>query len=201
MTQSGESNMAKIKLNPLFAEMRGKMGNIVIKQSKNGQPFIAALPQKSKKAPSQAQLAHRQAFAMASEYASTALADEGTRAFYEDLARRRKTTVRPLCVGDYMNKPIITQLDVSEYKGRIGDPIFIRAHDDVGVVAVNVKLTKAEGTPIESGQAVQRSGDTWVYMATVAIPLGTHLFISADAFDRPGHRAVATVNPIVGESS
>jgi hypothetical protein len=95
----------------------------------------------------------------------------------------------------------VGELDVSEYKGRIGDPIFIRAHDDVGVVTVNVKLTKAEGTPIESGQAVQRSGDTWVYMATVAIPLGTHLFISADAFDRPGHRAVTTVNPLVGESS
>ena len=192
--------MAKIKLNPVFAEMRGKMGNIVIKQSKNGQSYTSQLPVKTKDQPSPAQLARRQAFALASDYTRTALADETSRSFYEALARRRKTTARALCMGDYMNKPAITQLDVSDYKGRVGDPIFIRAHDDVGVVAVNVKLTKADGMPIESGQAVQRSGDTWAYMATVAVPLGTHLFISADAFDRPGHRAVSTVDLILGES-
>ena len=32
--------MAKIKLNPLFAGMSGKIGNIVIKRSKNGVVFV-----------------------------------------------------------------------------------------------------------------------------------------------------------------
>jgi hypothetical protein len=71
------------------------------------------------------------------------------------------------------------------------------------VVEVNVELTKADGTPIESGKAVEvgaGSGD-WVYVASVAVPLGTDIFISAEAFDRPGHRAVASANPIVGESN
>jgi hypothetical protein len=105
-------------------------------------------------------------------------------------------------MGDYMNAPTIAMLDVSDYKGRIGDPIYIRACDDVGVVDVNVRLTRADGTPIENGKAVENGAGSghWQYRASVAVPLGTDIFISADAFDRPGHRAVASVNPIVGES-
>ena len=194
--------MAKIKLNPLFGEVRGKLGRIVIKQSKNGQAFISQLPEKTKDRPSQAQAAQRLAFAKASDYTASVMADETARLFYEDLAQRRKTTVRALCMGDYLNEPTIPVLDVSDYKGRLGDPIYIQASDDVAVVAVNVRLTRADGTPIENGKAVELGAGTrhWQYRATVAVPLGTEIFISADAFDRPGHRVVASINPIVGES-
>ena len=71
----------------------------------------------------------------------------------------------------------------------------------MGVVDVNVTLTRSDGTPIETGKAVEDgdgSGD-WVYVATVPVPLGTDIFISAEAFDRPGNRTVTSVNPIVGE--
>ena len=195
--------MAKIKLDPLFAGMSGKFGNVVIKKSKNGQLFVAQLPEKTKDQPSLAQLARRQAFAKASDYTKSVMADETARAVYEDLARRRKTTVRSLCMGDYLNPPTITLLDVSDYKGRIGDEIFILAYDDVDVVDVNVRLTRANGMPIENGKAVENGAGSghWHYYATVAVPLGTDIFISADAFDRPGNRAVASVNPNVGESS
>jgi hypothetical protein len=194
--------MAKIKLNPLFGEVRGKLGRIVIKQSKNGQMFISQLPEKTNDRPSQAQVAQRESFAKASDYAAAIRADETARAFYEDLAQRRKTTVRALCMGDYLKAPTIHRLDVSDYNGRIGDPIYIRANDDVGVVAVNVLLTRADGTPIESGKAVeQRAGSGfWKYVATVHVPLGTDICISASAFDRPGNRAVVSATPIVGES-
>ena len=194
--------MAKIKLDPIFAGISGKFGNVVIKKNKNGQSYIALLPEKSQDQPSPAQLARRQEFAKASDYAKSVVADETARAFYEDLARRRKTTVRTLCMGDYLNPPTITLLDFSDYKGRIGDPIFILAHDDVGVVNVNVRLTRADGTPIEHGKAVENGAGSghWHYRARVAVPLGTDIFISADAFDRPGNRAVASVNPNVGES-
>lgn len=194
--------MTKIKVNPLFAQMSGKMGKLVFKTSKNGEITISKLPEKSKALPSEAQLARRQSFAKASEYVASVQADETARLFYKDLARRRKTTVRALCMGDYLNPPTIPVLDASDYKGRVGDPIFIQACDDVGVVAVHVRLTRADGTPIENGKGVELGAGArhWQYRATVAVPLGTEIFISADALDRPGHRAVASINPIVGES-
>ena len=194
--------MAEIKLNPLFAGISGKMGNIVIKKSKNGKTFIASLPKKSKAKPSEAQLAQRKAFAQASDYAKSALVDESVRAFYDALAATRKTTARVVCMGDYMNEPTMYDLDFSRYHGQVGDRIRITTHDDVGVVEVNVKLTKIDGALIEYGKAVEQYAGSghWEYVATVPVPLGTDILISAEAFDRPRNRAVASANPIVGES-
>lgn len=194
--------MPKIQLNPLFSGMSGKMGNIIFKTSKNGQTYIASRPKKSKSKPTQAQLDHRQTFAQASDYSKTALADEATRAFYEALAEERYIQARSLCMGDYLNKPTIDELDVSRYKGNVGDRILVTTSDDVGVVEVNVEITRADGTHIEKGKAVENrvGSGNWEYVATMPIPLGTDIFIEAEGFDRPGHRAVSSVNPIVGES-
>ena len=194
--------MAKIKFYPFFAGMSGKMGNMIIKTSKNGQTYISSCPEKSKAKPSQAQLAQRKAFGQASDYAKSALADEATRALYEALAEVRNITPRAVCMGDYLNAPTLDDLDFSQYHGQVGDPIRITTHDDVGVVKVNVKLTRIDGRLIESGQASeQRAGSgNWEYVATVPVPLGTDIFISAQAFDRPGNRTVASANPNVGES-
>ena len=194
--------MAKIKLNPLFAGMSGKMGNMIIKTSKDGQTYISSCPKKSNAEPSQAQLAQRKAFVQASEYAKSALADEATRALYDALAKARKTTARSVCIGDYLNAPTLDDLDFSQYHGQIGDRILVDSHDDVGVVKVNVKLTKSDGALIEHGQATELYAGSgyWEYVASVPVPLGTDIFISAEAFDRPGNRTAASANPIVGES-
>ena len=194
--------MQKIQLNPLFSGMSGKMGNIIFKTSKYGQTYIASRPKKSKAKPSQAQLDQRRAFGQASDYCKTALADETTRAFYETLAEVKHTPVRSLCMGDYLNEPTIDELDFSRYKGNVGDRILVMTSDDVGVVEVNVKITRADGTHIEKGKAVENGvgSGNWEYVATMPIPLGTDIFIEAEGFDRPGHRAVSSVNPIVGES-
>jgi hypothetical protein len=194
--------MAKIKLNPIFASMSGKMGDVIIKTSKNGQTYISMCPRESNAEPSEAQLARRNALGQASRYATAALADEATRAFYEALAEASNRNAHSVCTGDYLNAPTIDDLDFSQYHGQAGDRIRITTSDDVGVVEVNVKLTRSDGELIEYGKAVELydgSGD-WEYVATVPVPLGTHIFISAEAFDRPGNRATATVTPIVGES-
>jgi hypothetical protein len=60
------------------------------------------------------------------------------------------------------NAPSVDEVDVSGYKGAVGDPIVIRAHDDfdpsavlrAGVMGVAVALTQADGGAIESGAAV-----------------------------------------------
>ncbi|HEX9385126.1 MAG TPA: hypothetical protein VF918_02315 [Anaerolineales bacterium] len=122
------------------------------------------------------------------------------RAFYEPIAQERDISIYALAVGDYMKAPSIKPLDLSKYKGRIGDPIYITTKDDVDVVDVNVELTRTDGTNIERGKAVEtgvRSGK-WVYIATVPVALGSDIFIEAEGFDRPGSRTVSSANPIVG---
>jgi hypothetical protein len=72
----------------------------------------------------------------------------------------------------------------------------------VGVVTVDVSITDVNGATIERGQAVEQ-GDgsgSWEYAATVLVPSGTDIFIETEAYDRPGHRTVASANPTVGMS-
>jgi hypothetical protein len=178
------------------------MGDMVFKK-RRGKVYVSIKSQGTTGEPSEAQLAQRKNFKRAVNYAKSAMADETSRAFYEDLAQRRETTARGLCIGDYLNEPTMDELDLSKYKGKVGDRILITTNDDVGVVEVNVNLTRSDGTPIEMGKAVEdgTGSGNWEYVATVPVPLGTDIFISAEAFDRPGHRTVASANPIVGENN
>jgi hypothetical protein len=192
--------MTKARLHPSLLELKGAMGDMVFK--KRGKKVYVSIKSQGTGEPSEAQLAQRKYFKKAVNYAKSAMADETSRAFYEDLAQRRETTARGLCIGDYLNAPSVDEVDFSKYKGNVGDRILIATTDDVGVVDVNVKLTKIDGALIESGKAIEDGAGSgnWEYVATVPVPLGTDIFISAEAFDRPGHRAAASANPIVGES-
>jgi hypothetical protein len=129
-----------------------------------------------------------------------ALAKPAIRAYYEVCAKEKDTPIFALAVGDYLNAPSMDELDLSEYKGQIGDPIAITTYDDVGVVSLEVTLTTVDGTPIEKGQAIEakaRSGN-WVYTATTQVANGSDIFIEAEGFDRAGNRTVSSANPTVG---
>ena len=195
--------MAKVKLNPAFLEFRGAMGDMVFRK-RNGKIFVSMKPQHDEtREPSQAQLDWRQNFTHAREYTNVAMADETLRAFYEALAERKESTPHGVCMGDYLNPPTVDELDLYHYHGRVGDRIRITTCDDVGVVTVDVTLTTSDGTTIEKGQAVEPWPGTgqWEYVATASVAPGIQVFVEAQAFDRPGHRALASDNVIVGEEN
>ncbi len=126
--------------------------------------------------------------------------DENLRAFYQALCQDKDTTAFALCVGDYLNEPEIDEVDLLQYKGKVGDRILITTTDDVGVVSVDVTLTKTDGSTIETGKAVEvgTGSGSWEYVATAPVAEGTDIFVSVDAYDRPGHRTVYSANPTVG---
>ena len=193
--------MTKARLHPALLEFTGAMGDMVFKR--RGNKVYVCIKSQGTSNPSEAQLAQRKVFKKAINHAKGALADEATRAFYEALAEgKQDTNAHALCIGDYLNAPIIDELDLAKYRGNVGDRILINTSDDVGVIEVNVELVKSDGTHIENGKAVEigaGSGE-WEYVATVPVPLGTDIFVEAEAFDRPRNRAVSSANPIVGES-
>lgn len=66
--------------------------------------------------------------------------------------------------------PVIEAIDGTGYQGRVGDPIVIRASDDVGVTNVFVMLRSAADTEIESGDALLVNGQ-WRYLGRTATAL------------------------------
>lgn len=122
-------------------------------------------------------------------------------AFYESIAQERDSLAHLVAIKDWMVQPTFKPLDLSEYKGNVGDKISVVAKDDIGLASVIFTLTAMDGTQIEQGPAIEdgvRTGD-WFYTATVPVPLGADIFVEARGVDHAGNKTVVSANPIVGE--
>ena len=87
--------MAKIKLNPLFQEFSGTMGDFVFKKSKKkGEAIVSLRPRKSNAKPSEAQKAQRERIKEANVYVQAAMEDPDMRAFYEEIAEMGQSVVK-----------------------------------------------------------------------------------------------------------
>lgn len=93
--------MAKIKLDPLFREISGKLGDVVFRSTANG-VVMSKRPAASSVPPSEAQNAHRQRFKEAAAYARTALADPQVSSLYQQAAAGQNKSAYNLAVADYM---------------------------------------------------------------------------------------------------
>lgn len=189
--------MAKITFNGFVDTVRGGVGGLVVRKSR-GKYTLSNKPDMTGLEPSEAQAVQRKVFARAVLYAKSVMEDPASLAFYEALAEQKDSPTFALCVGDYLNPPTMDELDLSQYHGRVGDQILITTQDDIGVIRVNVDLTRTDGTSIEKGQAIELGTGNWAYIATVPVAAGTDIFIEAQAFDRPGGKTVCSANPTVG---
>jgi len=121
--------------------------------------------------------------------------------FYEPIAKERDTSVYWLAIKDLRCAPSFKPLDLSEYEGKVGDKITIRAVDVIGLAHVDVHILAQDGTPIESGKAVEtgvRSGK-WIYTATAHVALGSDIFIEVNGVDHAGNETKLAENRTVGE--
>ena len=190
--------MTKVRFHGPIAGFSGAMGEMVFADNEEKNRTVAYM--KSHRPLSEAQLNQRERFSEAAAYAKSALADPARREVYLAVAQERDTPAFSLAVGDYLNLPEIKPLDLSEYKGQVGDPILIRAVDDIGFADLEVELTAIDGTPIEKGKAVEvgvRTGH-WVYTATATVALGADIFIKVSGMDHARNEAQITENVIVG---
>lgn len=71
--------MAKIILNPMIKQIRGKMGNVVFRVSPTGKQTLMKLPDMSRVKWSKAQKEHRRRFKKAVAYAKASLPYGGLR--------------------------------------------------------------------------------------------------------------------------
>ncbi|MBI5648830.1 MAG: hypothetical protein HZC40_00025 [Chloroflexi bacterium] len=187
--------MAHVKMNPIIEQVRGKIGDLVFKRY-GDEVIIARKPDLEGREPTEAQAAQREQFRQAALYGKTVMADPDAKAIYEDVAETRGIPVFSVTIADFFNGPSVDAVDVGGYTGKVGDEIGIRAHDDFDVVAVQVGLTKQDGSAIEAGAAIEKPPDSgnWIYKATIAVPNGTPVRIAVTAKDRPGHTGVKQVD-------
>ncbi len=115
------------------------------------------------------------------------MADAKLKAEYEAQAKPGESAFN-VAVADLLHAPDIETIDLSNYTGKVGDTITIRATDDFMVTGVTVSISEADGTLVEKGAAVLGAdGLDWVYTATVANANLSGDKIVIQASDLPGN--------------
>lgn len=184
--------MAKVRLNPILEQVRGKVGDLVFKRS-GDQVIISRKADLSEHQPTGPQLAAQERFRQAALYGKMVMVDPVTKQVYEEAAKTKGQPLFSLTIADFFNAPAVDEVNMANYSGKVGDQIVIMAHDDFEVAGVTVSLSDADGVSIENGDALQsppKSG-RWVYTATAAVSAGTQVRVLVTATDHPGGIGVA----------
>src|SRR5512142_2857126 len=145
--------MAKTVGSAILGAVHGRVGNVVIRQGRNG-TVVARRPQpRYRRRATERQAAQRERFARAVAYAHRALEDPALRALYAARVQGTDRTPFNAAVADYSTPPSVDAVSLSAYHGRPGDVIRIRATDDAGVARVTVEIRTRQGALIEEGAA------------------------------------------------
>jgi hypothetical protein len=157
--------MAKSKNNVVTRGLSGKIGNMLVFRQMGGETIVSTMPQQSSVV-TEKQLAHRKRFQQAVLYGTTAIESPETKELYETAAAKEKRKPFNVAVADFFHAPDIDSIDISEYSGKVGDRIRIIATDDFAVKSVTVRISNADGSLVEEGEATQSVGTLWIYTAT-----------------------------------
>ena len=170
-----------------FTHYSGTIGKLVYRKYR-GKTVVAVKPDADRPL-SKAEVAHRQDFAQAASWAKAALQDEELRPFYEALGKQRDIPARAAAMSDYLKRPTFEALDLAEYGGQAGDPIYFMASDNGGLVDATVTIGDGNGTVFESGPAVEVDEGTgyWMYTAQSNLPEISQATINVKVSDRPGN--------------
>lgn len=185
--------MAKSENNEVMYGARGKVGNLVVFKNYYGQTVIAKARRKQKNPTStRMQQLFKERFKEGVIYAKGVLQDPVLTGFYSPYVKDG-VRVYNLALADFCKMPEIKGIDTTNYLGNIGDELTIRATDNFKVQSVTVSITSANGTLIETGQAIQAANALdWVYTTAVANPNPTGTIVTAKASDLPGNQTTAS---------
>ncbi len=179
--------MARVTLNPALEAIQGKIGDLIFKRYE-GEEIVSKMPDRTGIIPTVNQRAQMEQFRLATVYGKSVLADSAAREVYDDAAARKGLPVFAVTVADFLNAPVVDEINLAGYAGKIGDKIVVRASDDVEVSGVTVTIRDQGGAAIEQGAAVFNDATgTWTYTATTSLAQGQSVSMEVSATDRPGH--------------
>jgi hypothetical protein len=157
--------MAKSRNNVVTHGLSGKIADLLIFRQVRGQTIVSKVAEQPKTA-SEKQTEHRKRFQQAVLYAKAAIISPETEKLYSLAAKKEKRLALNVAVADFFDAPDIENIDLREYSGNTGDKIHVTVSDDFAVKSVSVRIINADGSLLEEGNAVQSTGNLWIYTAT-----------------------------------
>jgi hypothetical protein len=180
--------MSTIVNNPLMKGVSGMFAKLMVFRELRGKIVMSNRPKRSGKlTPHQEMMRSR--FQRAVMYAKKQMQDEQRKAAYAAAINGRKHSAYAVALTDYMTAPKVTSVDISNYKGVVGDPIIIHATDDFKITEVHVTISDSYGNTIEQGNAILSPGlkEEWRYVITETNSTFAGTRILAQAMDQPGN--------------
>jgi hypothetical protein len=93
--------MAKVKLNPLFQEIHGKVGDLVFRRTPSGGTIVYEAPKKSRGNTRYAQKVQQHHMGEAHAYARAAMADPERKARFEEQGKKEKKSAYLMALSRY----------------------------------------------------------------------------------------------------
>ncbi|MBN1429383.1 MAG: hypothetical protein JXB07_13505 [Anaerolineae bacterium] len=159
--------MAKVEQNIVIQGISGMLGGqVVFKRTKSGRTYISTRPTyPDGRVFSEAQKKHQGSFRDAVAYAKSAAKTEP---IYTEMAKGEYHSAYNAAVADWFNPPEVAEIDLSGWAGQAGEPIRVKALDNIKVAQVVVLIVNEEGVVIEQGKAEQIDELWWIYRTTQA---------------------------------
>lgn len=157
--------MGKIKGHSIIKEVSGSIGKdmYVRKSGKDAIISRKGIARRSTKN----QDANRHQFAQAALHARTVLIEPAMTRDYKIISLIHGfKSAKSAAISDFLRQPEIESIAVEQYKGNIGDTLFIYDKYALKLISMEVTITTQDGTVIERGNAVPCELH-WKYCATV----------------------------------
>jgi hypothetical protein len=181
--------MANANNSIITGKFKGALGKQLVFREWQGKTVVAKAPKPRTGDPTPAQAEVQEKFMIASRYAKAVFEnpDQGLAEAYTKALRPRQN-VYSRALEDFLSSPVVKSIDTRNYSGAVGDKIFVRALDDFRVTAVQLNIYAADGSLLESGNAVQQlNGIDWTYTVTQVNNLLGGTTVKAIATDVPGN--------------
>ncbi|SHN28274.1 hypothetical protein [Chitinophaga sp. CF418] len=182
--------MAINKTNFFIEGVSGTIAKQMTLRQRNGKTIISRKSKGSSLPPTEEQIAVREKFEDAANYALGVLQDPAKKAAYNEAAVKLGMSAYALALKDAHSFPEVRRVVTGKYKGLVGDVITIKAKDVFTLDKVWVEIRSAANVLLEEGEATAAGGNSkdWKYTATVANPAVTGTRITITATDMPGNQ-------------
>ncbi|WP_276374580.1 hypothetical protein [Chryseolinea sp. H1M3-3] len=182
--------MAIIKENDLTEGMSGKFGKKIVFRVVRG-VTIATRRSTSEQVLSVKQIAHRERFGRATEYAKVKMQDPVAKAAYQQMAGDKPfSSALSEAVSDYLIPPKILDVRITAFAGSVGSTISVVVFDNLKTIRVTITVMDGDRI-IDAGDAEYQPGTKeWTYVTTQPLPAFSGIKIIATAINRPGNETI-----------
>ena len=186
--------MAIIKGNPAVEGARGRLSKLLYYRFRYGNTEMCAMPEKSDKPRSPAQLARQELMKEANIYYRRIILDPEKMAWYEKMAKKKGNTDAYHClISHYLTTPRLFLSDTSGYEGEAGDIIGCLPKAWDKVVSVIVRIKNRLGEELESGPAEKGQYERWSYTVRESVVEWEAVTVVFEIIDDLGHVGVKEV--------